>query len=203
MRQSLYLLFLFSAIAALLAAEPSVEAVQEKFASITSIETSFSQKTIPAMGDTQHFEGTLYLARPASVRMEIASPQEQLIVFDGEEAWLYLPEENTCYHYTTQSIGHLAQLPSYIFDPFEKLEIDTFFTADTCFTITFIAPENDPFIARVDLTVLDTSLLPCEILITDRAGSCMDFDFSTMIVNGSGKVRFTFSPPAHTEIIEQ
>lgn len=194
---------MLSITVSLLFAEPPIEAVEEKFASIASFEASFSQITIPAVGDTQKFEGILYLSRPESVRMEISSPQEQLIVFNGERAWLYLPQQNTCYLYSKQSIGNLVRIPEYIFNPFEKLVIDTSFTTDTCLVISFTAPENDPYIAGVDLTVPSTSLLPCRILIKDRAGTKMEYAFSSITVNGSDTVSFTFSPPEHTTVIER
>jgi outer membrane lipoprotein carrier protein len=201
-RLPLFLIITFT-IAIPIRAENKLNEVQEKFMSITSFAASFAQTTIPPMGDTQHFEGKIALSRPAKVRMEISSPEKQLIVYNGEHAWLYLPVQRICYIYSAESIGNLAQMPEYIFDPFEKLTVDTFFTTDTFLVIEFTAPETDPLIESIDLTISSNTLIPHKLLIEDKAGTKIEYAFSAITINGTEQVSFTFTPPESTEVIEQ
>ncbi len=203
MARLLILLVIALTSAAATGAEGSLEEVKKKFISITSFKASFSQTTAPAIGDTQYFEGAINLSRPAKVRMEISTPEEQLIVYNGERAWLYLPEQNICYTYTASRIGNLAQMPEYIFDPFEKLTVDTFYTIEKQLFISFIVPEGDPFLERIELTISRESLLPQELLIEDKAGTRIEYAFSGVTINGAEEVSFTFSPPKGTDVIEQ
>jgi chaperone LolA len=200
----LLMLLIFSLIAVTTAkAEDSLETVKKKFASIKSFNASFSQTATTSAGDTHSFEGTIDLSRPAKVRMEITTPEEQLIVYNGERAWLYLPEQNICYVYAAQQLGNLAQMPGYVFDPFGKLSVESWYTTDTCLVIAFNAPEGDPFIKSIDLTISRKSLLPQELLIEDKVGTNIAYRFSTITINGAEEVSFTFVPPEGTEIIEQ
>jgi outer membrane lipoprotein-sorting protein len=195
-----FLIALFTAFP--LRGENTLNGVKKTFASITSFTAAFSQMSAPAMGDTQRFEGTIDLSRPSKVWMEISSPERQLIVYNGDRAWLYLPEENICYVYSSLSIGNLSRLPEYIFDPFEKLTVDTFFTADTHLVISFTARDDDPFVEKVDLTVSNDSFLPQEIFILDRSGNRITYVFSRLTINETEKGSFTFTPPSSAEIIE-
>lgn len=183
-------------------AEQPLDEIEKKFASIQSFAASFSQTTAPAAGDTQHFEGTLALLRPAKLRMEVSSPVKQSIVYNGERAWLYLPEENTCYLYAAQHIGSLARMPAYVFDPFDELTVDTSYTVDTCLVVSFSAPEEDPFIETIDLTVSKRTLLPCKLLVRDRAGTSISYSFSSLIINTVEPDHFIFTPPESAKIIE-
>jgi outer membrane lipoprotein-sorting protein len=185
-------------------AQPSLDDVKGKFSSITRLAAVFSQVTIPVYGDSLRFEGSLSISRPANLRMEVSSPEEQLLVFNGERAWLYLPEQNVCYAYTSSNIASFSQIPGYIFDPFESLTVDTFYAIDrTHLFLAFAAPEQDPFLERMDITLSQHSLLPEHLRILDKSGTRTEYLFSDVTINDAVKTDFTLSLPESTEVIQQ
>lgn len=71
---------------------------------ITGIENRYSgdgftarftqQSTIKAMDITDTAEGKLFVKRPGMMRWEYETPEEQVIITDGELLWIYRPVDN-------------------------------------------------------------------------------------------------------------
>lgn len=52
------------------------------------------QSTITAMEITDSASGKLFVKRPGKMRWEYVLPEAQIIISDGNELWIYHPEEN-------------------------------------------------------------------------------------------------------------
>ncbi len=183
--------------------EKLLEKIEETFSRITTFSASFKEELIPILGKTQYFEGTIDIARSGKLRMEIASPEKQLIVYDGEIAWLYLPEEHYCMKYSSMQESSFSRIPGYLFDPFNNLRVDTI-SADTQFiSITFIPEKDNDFFSQVDIIISSTTLLPYSLTLKDKIGNVTIYSFTHISVNAKKEINYTFTPPEGTEIIEQ
>jgi outer membrane lipoprotein carrier protein len=67
----------------------------EKIYTASRFSASFIQaSTIKAMEITDSASGKLYVQYPGKMRWEYLEPEPQIIVTDGEQLWMYRPEDN-------------------------------------------------------------------------------------------------------------
>lgn len=67
----------------------------EKIYTASRFSASFIQATtIKAMEITDSASGKLYVQYPGKMRWEYLTPESQVIVTDGEQLWMYRPEDN-------------------------------------------------------------------------------------------------------------
>ncbi|TES91837.1 MAG: outer membrane lipoprotein carrier protein LolA [Candidatus Cloacimonadota bacterium] len=179
------------------------ERIEKSFSSIMTFSATFNEKIVPVIGETQSFKGTIDIARPCSLRMEITSPEKELILYDGEIAWLYLPGEQYCLKYRTGGEHSLSRIPGYILEPFENLIVDTLYN-DTDFIFLKLSSEKeDDFFKSIELKLSKDKILPSSLTFKDKAGNKTEYNFSNISVNSNKKINFTFTPPDGIEIIEK
>ncbi len=92
--------------AALAAGETSdlVAKIQERYDGVRSLRADFLQETssrATALATTAH--GTVYYLKPRAMRWDYKEPQQQFVI-NGDEAWLYAPEEKTVHLYQLDRI---------------------------------------------------------------------------------------------------
>jgi outer membrane lipoprotein-sorting protein len=101
-----FALLAFLATAALAAGETSdlVAKIQERYDGVRSLRADFLQETssrATALATTAH--GTVYYLKPRAMRWDYKEPQQQFVI-NGDEAWLYAPEEKTIHLYQLDKI---------------------------------------------------------------------------------------------------
>ncbi|RBW46043.1 outer membrane lipoprotein carrier protein LolA [Psychromonas sp. B3M02] len=73
-------------------AQTDSELLQQKLAKVSTMQADFSQQVISAQGDLiQQSVGKLTIARPGNFYWQVTSPDEELIVSNGVDMWLYSP----------------------------------------------------------------------------------------------------------------
>lgn len=68
--------------------------VENNYTASTFSATFIQASTIKAMEITDSASGKLYVAYPGKMRWEYQEPESQLIVTDGDQLWMYRPEDN-------------------------------------------------------------------------------------------------------------
>jgi chaperone LolA len=77
--------------------DPQTEfnAVVARYQQVNYLNGDFSEIICSSsMGYCQQLSGKFWLARPNLMRFEVASPEKQVIVGDGEITWLFWPDSN-------------------------------------------------------------------------------------------------------------
>ncbi|MBB1273581.1 outer membrane lipoprotein chaperone LolA [Psychromonas sp. SR45-3] len=73
-------------------AQTDSELLQQKLAKFTTIDADFVQQVINPKGEViQKSWGTLAIARPGNFHWQVTQPDEELIVSNGQDMWLYSP----------------------------------------------------------------------------------------------------------------
>jgi outer membrane lipoprotein carrier protein len=73
-------------------AQTDSELLQQKLSKFTSIQSNFAQQVINQVGEViQNSWGQLTIARPGNFHWEVTKPEEELIVSNGQNMWLYSP----------------------------------------------------------------------------------------------------------------
>jgi outer membrane lipoprotein carrier protein len=179
------------------------EKIKKSYSSIKLFSASFKETIIPSFGEKQFFEGTLHIARPCSLRMEVLEPMEQLIIYNGNHIWFYFPEKNYCLKYDAKSEKNLSRIPGYIFKPFANLSIDTLYKTNNFIYIELSPNSEEELFTGIDLKISSQKLLPRAITLTDKMGNKTEYCFSNIEINNNKIIDFTFTPPESTKIIEK
>lgn len=73
-------------------AQTDSEVLQQKLAKFTVINADFTQQVINPEGKViQESSGKLTISRPGNFRWQVTSPDDELIVANGKNMWLYSP----------------------------------------------------------------------------------------------------------------
>ncbi|RMF95463.1 MAG: outer membrane lipoprotein carrier protein LolA, partial [Candidatus Schekmanbacteria bacterium] len=138
-------LFLFNSVADADKADEYLKKIEKRYENVRSItikcRENFFNKTLEK---TFTFKGEMYIRRPDKFRWEITSPDEQLIVIDGENLWIYTKENNQVIREKADKKGR-AKLALLLLADINELKKN--------FTITFGKEEKNRF---------ELNLLPVE-----------------------------------------
>jgi outer membrane lipoprotein-sorting protein len=102
-------------------------------------------KTMAALGMTERrdvAEGRLYFKPPCLLRLEQTSPQEELLITDGQTLWWYIPGKQEAYKYPADAFGKELRLLGEVLQGLKD--------ARNNFTITYT---DDPEAATYRLTL--------------------------------------------------
>ncbi len=200
----LFLLFTsFSTLSNSETREETLSSIEKRFNNIASLSADFSEMIIPMMGDTQFFAGTIDFSRPHSLRMEITTPEQELIVYDGKNACVYLPDEKYCIIYNVETEMSMKKLPEYIFDPFKSLTVDSLNTGTKFIHLHFSTKDTKDLFDIIILKISKDKLLPLSLIFHDKTGNKTVYDLTNIRINSDKIVDFTFTPPLDVEVIEK
>jgi outer membrane lipoprotein carrier protein len=81
-----------------LALEQVVANVQRAYEATEDFTASFTQAyTNVALGDTDRSAGTVHFLRPGRMRWDYTEPRQRFFISDGEQLWIYEPEQAQYY----------------------------------------------------------------------------------------------------------
>jgi outer membrane lipoprotein carrier protein len=184
--------------------------VDEHYNRLSSMQADFVE--IYQGGGMQRSEsGTLWLKKPGKMRWDYRSPEEKLFVSDGNEAWLYLPQQNQV---RKSSLKDLEDLRSPIAFLLGKTKLEKELTG-----LSF-APDVQSWKPgdwvlrgiprgmedRVEQVLLEISpdYRIVRILIQGLDESITEYRFSDPKENVSFPAKsFQFKPPAGSEIVDE
>jgi outer membrane lipoprotein carrier protein len=75
-------------------------------------------KTMVTLGATEKRDiarGRLYFKPPYLLRLEQSSPQEELLITDGQKLWWYIPKKKEAYRYSADAFGTELRLLGEVF----------------------------------------------------------------------------------------
>jgi len=154
-------------------------------------------------------QGRLYFRPPYSLRLEQTSPQEELLVTDGQNLWWHVPHKNEAYRYPALEFGRELRLLSDILtglrDAEANFEITLTSHSDTDFFSLTLKPDP-PWsdIHHLEVMILRNDYTIKQVEIYNMVGGLTRFVFSDLKeTDRLEEVFFSFSPPQGTKVIEQ
>ena len=154
-------------------------------------------------------KGSLYFKPRHFLRLEQASPQEELLLTDGQTLWWYIPLKKQAYKYSAKEFGKELGLLSDIFQGLKDIKND--------FQITLKAnPETNTYhlilkpeppwqeIDHLEIIILKRDFTIKRIDIYNNIGGLTRFFFSKWEEKGPFKKGFfSFSPTSDLKVIEK
>jgi outer membrane lipoprotein carrier protein len=193
-----------------------IDGMRSRYGSAAGITADYTREAIsktmallPTADRLDIAQGRLYFKPPYSLRLEQASPQEEVLVTDGQSLWWYVPLKKEVYRYSALEFGRELRLLSDILmglkDAEANFEITLGSQPDTN-AFSLILKPDPPWtdIDHLEVVILRSDYTIKQVEIYNMAGGLTRFIFSGMQEKDRFEdAFFSFSPPQGTKIIEQ
>ncbi|RLB15543.1 MAG: hypothetical protein DRG35_03950 [Deltaproteobacteria bacterium] len=154
-------------------------------------------------------KGSLYFKPQHFLRLEQASPQEELLLTDGQTLWWYIPLKKQAYKYSAREFGKELGLLSDIFQGLKEVKSNfqiTLKTAPETTAYHLVLRPEPPWqeVDHLELIMLKRDFSIKRIDIYNNIGGLTRFLFNRWEEKGPFKKGFfSFSPPSDVKIIDK
>lgn len=154
-------------------------------------------------------KGSLYFKPQHFLRLEQASPQEELLLTDGQTLWWYIPIKKQAYKYSAETFGKELGLLSDIFQGLKGIKNDfqiTLKTGPETTTYHLVLRPEPPWqeIDHLELIMLKRDFSIKQIDIYNNIGGLTRFLFNRWEEKGPFKKGFfSFSPLPDVKVLEK
>jgi outer membrane lipoprotein-sorting protein len=193
-----------------------IDGMRSRYGNAAGITADYTReaisKTMVLLGTADRHDiaqGRLYFRPPYSLRLEQTSPQEELLVTDGQSLWWHVPHKNEAYRYPALEFGRELRLLSDILtglrDAGANFEIALDSHSDTN-VLSLILKPDPPWsdIEHLEVMILKNDYTIKQVEIYNMVGGLTRFVFSGLKeTDRLEETLFSFSPPHGTKIIEQ
>lgn len=193
-------------------ADIAYDRAAKAYASFTSIDAQFEQKTTnPVLGKSAMSKGRFAQQKPNLVSITFTDPAGDRIVGDGKTLWVYMPSStpgqvmklpaNSDGAVIVNLLGQLLDAPrqSFVITGGEAATIDG--AATKRVQLVPKKPDSAPF-TRATLWIDDKDARPIRVQIVDAQGIDRTFNMTTWSVNGTlPKDMFKFTPPKGVKVV--
>ncbi len=169
-------------------------------------------KTMAMLGVAERHDmakGSLYFKPPHFLRLEQGSPQEELLLTDGQILWWYLPTKKEVYKYPTEKFGHELRLLSDILKGLKDTEDSfqiTLKPIPKINTYHLILKLEPPWqeIDHLEMIIRKRDFAIQQLDIYNNVGGLTRFLFTGWEERDRfGTGFFSFSPPPGIKVIEE
>lgn len=185
---------------------------QKTYDRTTSLKAKFDQvSSLSGMNDRQRRAGgTMVIQKPGLLRWDYVTPDEQVLVSDGEMFSLYLASENQML--VTPAKEYLQEDITYNFfsgtgdvlRDFEVYPVEEHLKDADSYAIKLIPKKTHAQVENLIVWVAKDSFFVKRLRILDHLGSITDLSFFNITANEPFPADFFhFIPPEGTEIISQ
>ncbi|MFP4515274.1 MAG: outer membrane lipoprotein chaperone LolA [Desulfovibrionales bacterium] len=190
-----------------LSAATLTEQIQDRYESIDSFTTEFTQELTNASSREREVrQGQISFKQPRLIRWETTVPEAELLIVGPDTVWNYFPAEESVYTYPVEQIFDSKTMLRFISGR-ANLEEDFFVESQEMeegFQKLKLVPRKpEPNLVLAYLWVDPETALLHQILLVDFFGNGNQLTFDDLELNiDLSEDLFTFSPPQGVEILE-
>jgi outer membrane lipoprotein-sorting protein len=193
-----------------------IDGMRSRYGNAVGITADYTReaisKTMALLGTADRHDiaqGRLYFRPPYSLRLEQTSPQEELLVTDGQSLWWHVPHKNEAYRYPALEFGRELRFLSDILTGLRdagahfEIALDSHSDANV---FSLILKPDPPWedIDHLEVMILRNDYTIKQVEIYNMVGGLTRFVFSGLKeTDRLDEAFFSFSPPHGTKIIEQ
>ncbi len=198
MRSVFVTLCLLAALAA--AAAPEWAALRARYLSLRTLSGTFEQTTCSDLdGTCQRFTGSFRFRLPGRFRLEVESPQRQVIVSDSTTLWIYLPDEKRAIRQPAYGPSPVLAFLDPVLDPNTEARVTRDSTGPRL--VQVLTPDSLSALSDLVLELDAAGTRITAFSFSDGWGNKTRFALSNQQWNPRLADRlFTFTPPKGTTI---
>ncbi len=185
-----------------------VTGIEKRYNVMTDIHASFKQETFLSVANrVEKAEGDVYIKKGGKMFWDYKVPTPQKIILDGENLWVYLPDEKQVMKNSVASISShiVVDLFNGRVNIKERFKVSLLNTGNGVKTkkivLELLPKEYNPTLKRLVLEIESASSLILKTVLEDELGTRTTLMFSNLKVDkGIEDSFFSFTPPPGVEV---
>ena len=205
------ILFTLLALPGTLFAETSeqqaLDAIQRQYEKVSTFEADFTQRSyVKMMNQTQSVKGTVKIKKPGKMKWVYGAPDTQILISDGKNLWLYVPEEEQATKVPVESI-YSSNTPALFLAGKGKLtrsfNVESVSEENRNILVTLVPKNEDQGLARLILHADKKNYQITGSTVYDKLGNKTDIRFSRIRINREiPEEQFQLKTPPGVEILD-
>jgi outer membrane lipoprotein carrier protein len=187
--------------------QQALDAIQKEYENILTFEADFTQKSyVKMMNQTQSVKGTVKIKKPGKMKWVYGAPDTQILISDGKNLWLYIPEEEQATKVPVESI-YSSNTPALFLAGKGKLtqsfNVESVSEENRNILVNLVPKSEDQGLARLILHADKKNYQITGSTVYDKLGNKTEIKFSRARINREiPEEQFQLKTPPGVEILD-
>ena len=187
--------------------QQALDAIQQEYEKISTFEADFTQRSyVKMMNQTQSVKGTVKIKKPGKMKWVYGAPDTQILISDGKNLWLYVPEEEQATKVPVESI-YSSNTPALFLAGKGKLtrsfNVESVSEENKKILVTLVPKNEDQGLARLILHADKKNYQITGSTVYDKLGNKTEIRFSRIRINREiPEEQFQLKTPPGVEILD-
>ena len=187
--------------------QQALDAIQRQYEKVSTFEADFTQRSyVKMMNQTQSVKGTVKIKKPGKMKWVYGAPDTQILISDGKNLWLYVPEEEQATKVPVESI-YSSNAPALFLAGKGKLtrsfNVESVSQENQNILVTLVPKNEDQGLARLILHADKKNYQITGSTVYDKLGNKTEIRFSRIRINREiPEEQFQLKTPPGVEILD-
>jgi outer membrane lipoprotein carrier protein len=187
--------------------QQALDAIQRQYEKVSTFEADFTQRSyVKMMNQTQSVKGTVKIKKPGKMKWVYGAPDTQILISDGKNLWLYVPEEEQATKVPVESI-YSSNTPALFLAGKGKLtrsfNVESVSQENQNILVTLVPKNEDQGLARLILHADKKNYQITGSTVYDKLGNKTEIRFSRIRINREiPEEQFQLKTPPGVEILD-
>ena len=187
--------------------QQALDAIQRQYEKVSTFEADFTQRSyVKMMNQTQSVKGTVKIKKPGKMKWVYGAPDTQILISDGKNLWLYVPEEEQATKVPVESI-YSSNTPALFLAGKGKLtrsfNVESVSQENQNILVTLVPKNEDQGLARLILHANKKNYQITGSTVYDKLGNKTEIRFSRIRINREiPEEQFQLRTPPGVEILD-
>ena len=187
--------------------QQALDAIQRQYEKVSTFEADFTQRSyVKMMNQTHSVKGTVKIKKPGKMKWVYGAPDTQILISDGKNLWLYVPEEEQATKVPVESI-YSSNTPALFLAGKGKLtrsfNVESVSEENRNILVTLVPKNEDQGLARLILHANKKNYQITGSTVYDKLGNKTDIRFSRIRINREiPEEQFQLKTPPGVEILD-
>ena len=187
--------------------QQALDAIQRQYEKVSTFEADFTQRSyVKMMNQTQSVKGTVKIKKPGKMKWVYGAPDTQILISDGKNLWLYVPEEEQATKVPVESI-YSSNTPALFLAGKGKLtrsfNVESVSQENQNILVTLVPKNEDQGLARLILHADKKNYQITGSTVYDKLGNKTEIRFSQIRINREiPEEQFQLKTPPGVEILD-
>ena len=187
--------------------QQALDSIQRQYEKVSTFEADFTQRSyVKMMNQTQSVKGTVKIKKPGKMKWIYGAPDTQILISDGKNLWLYVPEEEQATKVPVESI-YSSNTPALFLAGKGKLtrsfNVESVSEENKNILVTLVPKNDDQGLARLILHADKKNYQITGSTVYDKLGNKTEIRFSQIRINREiPEEQFQLKTPPGVEILD-
>ena len=187
--------------------QQALDAIQRQYEKVSTFEADFTQRSyVKMMNQTHSVKGTVKIKKPGKMKWVYGAPDTQILISDGKNLWLYVPEEEQATKVPVESI-YSSNTPALFLAGKGKLtrsfNVESVSQENQNILVTLVPKNEDQGLARLILHADKKNYQITGSTVYDKLGNKTEIRFSRIRINREiPEEQFQLKTPPGVEILD-